>query len=98
MNNNTNATDLLGLSTPPTNSSVPSSNANVLVDVLGDLYNSTSNAVGATQNTYNLKKCVDYIYEMLRDFHSCVTHVYYYYSLLSSDSYAKITASYLKTS
>ena len=55
-NNNTSATDLLGLSTPPTSATAPSSNANVLVDVLGDLYNSSTNSVGATQNTYNPKK------------------------------------------
>lgn len=59
VNNNAAATDLLGLSTPPASVTSASSNANVLVDVLGDLYNSSSsNAVGATQNTYNPKKFV----------------------------------------
>ncbi|XP_054260893.1 AP-2 complex subunit alpha-like [Macrosteles quadrilineatus] len=50
--NNNVATDLLGLSTP----SVPSSNTGVLVDVLGDIYNSSP--APPTQNTYNPKKFV----------------------------------------
>lgn len=53
VSNNTAATDLLGLSTPPT--SAATSNSNALVDVLGDLY-SSSNNVGASSNSYNPKK------------------------------------------
>ncbi|KAK7604909.1 hypothetical protein V9T40_006095 [Parthenolecanium corni] len=55
VSNNTAATDLLGLSTPPT--SAATSNSNALVDVLGDLY-SSSNNVGASSNSYNPKKFV----------------------------------------
>lgn len=49
VNDNKNSSaDLLGLSTPP------ASNTGVLVDVLGDLYNSTP--APAAQTTYNPKK------------------------------------------
>jgi len=56
---NSNSTDLLGLSTPVA-STTHTSNANVLVDVLGDLYgggvSTGSNSLNASQNNYNPKK------------------------------------------
>lgn len=59
MQSSSNSADLLGLSTPIA-SSTHSSNANVLVDVLGDLYggggSTGSNSLNASQNNYNPKK------------------------------------------
>ncbi|XP_022173721.1 AP-2 complex subunit alpha [Myzus persicae] len=60
-NSNSNSADLLGLSTPVA-STTHTSNANVLVDVLGDLYggggSTGSNSLNATQNNYNPKKFI----------------------------------------
>ena len=49
VNSNAN-TDLLGLSTPPTNNAV--NNSGTLIDVLGDIYGSTNNNTAI----YNTKK------------------------------------------
>lgn len=48
--------DLLGLSTPPTTQN--SGNTSVLVDVLGDIYNSKPNTQQSAQATYDPKKFI----------------------------------------
>jgi len=54
--------DLLGLSTPPASQPAAPSNAGVLLDMFGDIYNSSQNTanninnLAPAQSTYNAKK------------------------------------------
>ena len=59
--NNVSA-DLLGLSTPPASQPAAPSNTGVLLDMFGDIYNSSQNTanninnLAPAQSTYNAKK------------------------------------------